>query len=109
MRISDSTTFSEVEQIKKQNAKKMIESLLDTKPIHKTIRAAVDIIKLKYNQNITLDLLAKEVFVSTAYLSTLFKQELGVYFLDYLHSHNNMNIHQIRNATIVVEYAGKKF
>jgi two-component system, response regulator YesN len=86
MRISNSTTFSEVEQILKQNAKKLFESLYDSKPLHKTIRAAVDIIKLKYNQNITLDVLAKEVFVSTAYLSTLFKQELGVNFLDYLHT-----------------------
>jgi two-component system, response regulator YesN len=78
-----------VEEIEhsKQNSNVINEEIQAKVPVHKTVRSAVDIIQLKYNQNITLDLLAKEVFVSTAYLSSLFKQELGINFLDYLHKY----------------------
>lgn len=71
----------------KQNPEEMFDALTEDEPIHKTVKAAVEILHQKYKQNITLDILAKEVFVSTAYLSSLFKQELGINFLDYLHKY----------------------
>jgi len=54
---------------------------------HRTIRNAIAVIHAKYNTNLTLESVAKEVYVSTTYLSALFKQELGVNFLDYLHQY----------------------
>src|SRR5690606_20725187 len=53
--------------------------------LHRTVQAAIDIIHERYQTNLSLELVAREVFVSNTYLSTLFKQELGVNFLDYVH------------------------
>jgi len=57
------------------------------KRLHKTVEAALEIIHSKYNENISLDSIAQEVFVSTSYLSSLFKQEMNINFLDYLHQY----------------------
>jgi two-component system response regulator YesN len=85
--ISNSTIFAEVDEIIRKNFQRMMEAIKAHEPIHKTIRAAVEIIHARYNQNLTLETLAKEVFVSTTYLSSLFKQELGINFLDFLHKY----------------------
>lgn len=65
----------------------LIAVLASQKPTHRTVQSALDIIHTKYNTILTLDSVAKEVFVSNTYLSSLFKQELGVKFLDYLHQY----------------------
>ncbi|WEK55058.1 MAG: response regulator [Candidatus Cohnella colombiensis] len=57
------------------------------KTLHRTVHATLELIKSKYNSNLTLEQAAKETFVSNSYLSSLFKQELGVNFLDYLHQY----------------------
>ncbi|WP_139488031.1 response regulator [Brevibacillus dissolubilis] len=62
-------------------------SLPSATTTHRTVQAALDVIHQGYNQNLTLESVARDVFVSTAYLSTLFKQEMGVNFLDYLHQY----------------------
>lgn len=56
-------------------------------PTHRTVQNALDIIHAKYQTNITLESVSKEVFVSNTYLSSLFKQQIGINFLDYLHQY----------------------
>lgn len=65
----------------------IVEAVSNQKSLHRTVHATIELIKLKYNTNLTLELAAKETFVSNSYLSSLFKQELGVNFLDYLHQY----------------------
>jgi len=49
------------------------------------VKAAINFIEKNYNKNITLESVAKEVYVTPAYLSILFKRELKINFVDYLH------------------------
>jgi len=70
---------------------KIVQSIAQSpsqqKRLHRTIQATLELIKVKYNTNLTLEFAARETFVSNSYLSSLFKQELGVNFLDYLHQY----------------------
>ncbi|RIX60564.1 response regulator [Paenibacillus nanensis] len=69
----------------------IVQSIVQTSPhqkqLHRTVQATLELIRAKYDTNLTLELAAKETFVSNSYLSSLFKQELGVNFLDYLHQY----------------------
>lgn len=78
-------TFDELTIIVKKIVQQLIESLAGRGNMHRTVQAAIDIIQERYAANLSLEQVAKEVFVSNTYLSTLFKQELGINFLDYLH------------------------
>lgn len=49
-----------------------------------TLQKAVDYLGMHYNEQITLNKVAENVFVSTYYLSRMFKKELGQNFVDYL-------------------------
>ncbi|GIP20705.1 response regulator [Paenibacillus sp. J22TS3] len=50
------------------------------------IQQAVEYINEHYNSpSLSLGSVARDLFVSSTYLSTLFKQDLGVNFLDYVH------------------------
>jgi two-component system response regulator YesN len=80
-------TFDEFSSIMKRIMQNLVENLKSETSLHRTVQLALDTIRTKYNTNLTLDTVAKAVFVSTSYLSTLFKQELGVNFLDYLHQY----------------------
>ncbi|MFD0671511.1 helix-turn-helix domain-containing protein [Cohnella sp. GCM10027633] len=60
---------------------------LSRRTLHRTVQATLELIKAKYGTNLTLEYAAKETFVSNTYLSSLFKQEMGVGFLDYLHQY----------------------
>lgn len=80
-------TFDELTIIVKKIVQQLIESLAGRTMLHRTVQAAIDIIQERYTANLSLDQVAKEVFVSNTYLSTLFKQELGINFLDYLHQY----------------------
>ncbi|KRE64492.1 hypothetical protein ASL11_20595 [Paenibacillus sp. Soil750] len=52
------------------------------------VQQAVERIAQNYNSAaLSLASVAKELFVSSTYLSTLFKQELGINFLDYIHQY----------------------
>ncbi|HWI66051.1 MAG TPA: response regulator [Symbiobacteriaceae bacterium] len=65
----------------------LVGVLSSHRPLHRTVEAAVRIVEAHYSSNLTLEAVAREVFVSTSYLSTLFKQEMGINFLDYLHQY----------------------
>ncbi|TCN01221.1 AraC-like DNA-binding protein [Paenibacillus sp. BK033] len=50
------------------------------------VQQALEVIEASYaDHGMTLAGVAKALFVSSTYLSTLFKQELGINFLDYVH------------------------
>lgn len=65
----------------------LVLRLSTERSIHKTALYARNIIESKYQTPLTVESVAKEIFVSPNYLSTLFKQELGIKFVDYLHEY----------------------
>lgn len=51
------------------------------------IKNAIEYIKENYNEDINLETVSKNIFITPGYLSLLFKQETGINFLDYLHKY----------------------
>lgn len=80
-------TLEDLSTLVKTLIRCLVAGLTATRPTHRTVQGALQLIHAKYHMNLTLDYVAKEMFVSTTYLSSLFKQELGVNFLDYLHQY----------------------
>jgi len=80
-------TIDELSAVMKQIFRSLVERLSSQKPMHKTVRQAIRIIEERYRTRLTLESVAKDVYVSPAYLSVLFKQETGTNFLDYLHQY----------------------
>ncbi len=65
------------------------------------LRKAVTYIQKHYNDQITLNLVAEHVYVSTSYLSRMFKKELGVNFIDYL---NGLRVEKAKELLIDPRY-----
>lgn len=80
-------TFDDMSSIMKKIFKNVFEILTSERPIHRTVKHSQNIINERYHEHLTLETIANEVFVSSPYLSSLFKQELGINFLDYLHQY----------------------
>lgn len=80
-------TLDELSTIMKKIMQSLVEALCRQRSLHRTVQLAVDLIREKYNTNLTLDAVARAAYVSNTYLSSLFKQELGINFLDYLHQY----------------------
>jgi two-component system, response regulator YesN len=80
-------TFEELSTMMTVVIQKFVELKNSKKPLHKTIQFVIDLINEKYDTNLTLKSIAEEVFMSPSHLSTLFRQEMGINFLDYLHQH----------------------
>lgn len=51
------------------------------------VRKAIEFIKNNYYKDLTLQSVASEIFISSGYLSQIFKQETGVNFVDYLNKY----------------------
>jgi two-component system response regulator YesN len=75
------------------------------KPVHKTIQFVIDLINEKYATNLALKSIAEEVFMSPSHLSTLFRQEMGINFLDYLHQYRIEKAKQLLKKTNEKVYA----
>lgn len=84
-RLPQVETFEELTVVLKKMIQGLFEAVSGRRTLHRTVQAALDIIHERYQTNLSLEMVAREVFVSNTYLSTLFKQELGVNFLDYVH------------------------
>lgn len=68
--------------------RKLVEKLNPHRTPRRKVQQALDYIAHNFNApGLSLAGVAKELFVSSTYLSTLFKQELGVNFLDYVHQY----------------------
>ena len=57
------------------------------KSLSKLIETAVGYIIDNYNKNIKLEDVARHIYITPCYLSNLFKKEMGVNFVDYLHQY----------------------
>lgn len=68
--------------------RQIIEALIPHKTPKRKVQQAQEYISAHYNSSsLSLAGVAKSLFVSSTYLSTLFKQELGINFLDYVHQY----------------------
>ncbi|MFC5647697.1 response regulator [Paenibacillus solisilvae] len=68
--------------------RRIVEVLNPQKAPKRKVQQALDYIEEHYRSSgLSLAGVAKALFVSSTYLSTLFKQELGVNFLDYVHQY----------------------
>ncbi|MGG3283010.1 response regulator transcription factor [Paenibacillus solani] len=80
-------TLEELATIVKKMMQHLVEACSSNRTLHRTVQSVLELIKEKYNTNLTLEAVAREAYISNTYLSSLFKQELGVNFLDYLHQY----------------------
>lgn len=69
---------------------------------HKLIlRKAIDYIHEHYNEQVTLNEVAENIYVSTFYISRMFKKELGKSFIDYL---NDVKIEKAKELLKEIKY-----
>ena len=61
------------------------ELLNEKKQSNKLFESILDYIRHHYNKDIHRETVANEVFITPGYLSLLFKQQLKISFLDFLH------------------------
>lgn len=54
------------------------------------IRTAIKYLEEHYTEDLTLELISSQIYITPSYLSALFKQEVGMNFLDYLHHYRIM-------------------
>lgn len=67
----------------------------------KAIKDALQYIEEHYNEKITLEVLAKELYLNESYLSKLFKKEIGLNFSDFL---NNIRIEKSKKLLLENNY-----
>jgi len=65
----------------------ILKVMSENKNTNYLIRKAVEYIKENFCEDISLETIAKNIFITPGYLSLLFKQETGVNFLEYLHKY----------------------
>jgi YesN/AraC family two-component response regulator len=63
----------------------LVLGLSRKKPRHRTIQQMTRMIKEQLTDNLSLAHFADKLFVSASYLSSLFKLEMGINFIDYMH------------------------
>lgn len=61
-----------------------IETETEEKSVGPVVEMVLDYVKQHYAENITLPMLAEKVYVHPVYLSKLFKEKMGINFIDYL-------------------------
>lgn len=73
----------------------------NNKSIKKILRKAIDYIHQHYAEQVTLNEVSENIFVTTFYISRMFKQELGTSFIDYL---NDVRIEKAKELLKDVKY-----
>ncbi|MFC4100217.1 response regulator [Paenibacillus xanthanilyticus] len=87
-RMTDLETLEDLTGFVYRTIRQIVERVNPQKTPKRKVQQAIDFIELHYNEHgLSLAGVAKALFVSSTYLSTLFKQELGVNFLDYVHQY----------------------
>lgn len=61
------------------------KQLNEKKSNHKLLESILEFIRQNYHKNISRDKVASEVYITPSYLSVLFKQQLNMSFLEFLH------------------------
>lgn len=87
LRMPEMKSIDECASVLHKLVQSFASAALGRRTLHRTVQATLELIKAQYRTNLTLEYAAKETFVSNTYLSSLFKQEMGVGFLDYLHQY----------------------
>ncbi|QGQ97210.1 DNA-binding response regulator [Paenibacillus psychroresistens] len=88
LEFSNMLSQSSMDHIKDNIYKTLIkinEELNSKKNNNKLFKTIIDYIDQNYDKDIDRETVAREVFITPGYLSLLFKQELKINFLDYLH------------------------
>jgi Response regulator containing CheY-like receiver domain and AraC-type DNA-binding domain len=86
--LSEATRCSTIDQLNSEVYKIVLlayEKLNHNKIGNKFVQNAMDYINDNYDKNIDLETVAKNIYISPSYVSSLFKQVLGINFVDYLH------------------------
>ncbi len=73
----------------------------NNKSLKLILRKAIDYIHEHYNDQVTLNEVAEHIYVSTFYISRMFKKELGISFVDYL---NDVRIEKAKELLKDVKY-----
>ncbi len=80
--------FEEIKRLKTlckaESAPDLTDGGYDHKNIRKVVKMAIDYIEQNYNDTLSLQNLAKAVYMNPSYFSSLFKQQTGYGFSDYL-------------------------
>ncbi|HEY9061813.1 MAG TPA: response regulator transcription factor [Pseudobacteroides sp.] len=80
-------SLEEIIEFTKNKAKSILQHLIyKQKNLHPIIKRAMKHIKTNYSKDISLKCLAHDFNINANYLGRLFKEELGVYFTDYLNT-----------------------
>lgn len=85
-RIEHATQVKELQALLEEFALNIVHRInrYNKKNINQILQSAIDYIYENYNMSITLNELAEHSYVSTYYLSRMFKKELGKNFVEYL-------------------------
>ncbi|HYE82087.1 MAG TPA: response regulator [Clostridia bacterium] len=75
-----------------------------TENTNKLVKTAIDFIYSNYSKDITLDCIAKEIYITPGYLSQLFKQETGVNFLDFLNQYRIQKAKEYLTGSFLKNY-----
>ncbi|NLM11572.1 MAG: response regulator transcription factor [Clostridiaceae bacterium] len=101
--INESDSIHELNELLKDVSLSITSKInnYNTKSIKLVLRNAIDYIHENYGKPITLNDVAEHVYVSTSYLSRMFKKELGKNFVDYL---NGLRIEKAKELLMDPKY-----
>lgn len=93
----------DLNDILKEAARKAAESVntYNNKNMKLLLKSAVEYLEKHYNEPITLNDVAEKLYISTYYLSRMFKKELNKNFVDYL---NEIRINRAKELLLDVRY-----
>lgn len=104
-----STTLKALSQEINNLIKDIYYRIHHSKSSNLVIIRCLEYIKEHYASEITLETLSDYVYVSSGYLSQLFKQELGINFIDYLHKTRiQQACYLLKDPTLKTYYIAEK-
>ncbi len=87
-RVNHAETLEELDGLVSLALKQWVEATRSEHAPKRKVEQALELIFQHYNSSeLSLSFVAQSIFVSPSYLSTLFKQETGMNFLDYVHQY----------------------
>jgi two-component system response regulator YesN len=101
--ISESQSVQELNELVREVCRSITAKInnYNNKSIKLVLRKAINYIQKHYKEQITLNIVAEHVYVSTSYLSRMFKKELGINFIDYL---NGLRIEKAKELLMDPKY-----
>lgn len=108
-RLQRCETNSELQEKVVAILQQIIDKLAEREKTNKLVESAIDIIRSSYYADITLDCIARKIYITPGYLSQLFKQETGINFLDFLNQYRIQKAKEYLTGSFLKSYeiAGK--